>query len=157
MRPITLIPVALLAALFIAPPAPAAGNGALDRAFNKADINHDGVLDSTEFLALQSRRKSRTDTIHRFNLADVDHDSQLSPVEFRASNGGKEGKKPSKTQTFVLADLDDDGFLNPDEFASTQPQVRPWRKILRDFGRKDRDDDSLLSPREFGIRGSLSL
>lgn len=155
MRPITLIPVALLAALFISPPAPAAGNGALDRAFDKADINDDGVVDSTEFLALQARSKSRTDALYRFNLADIDHDNQLSLVEFRASNGGKEGRKPSKAQTFALADIDEDGFLTPEEFAFTQAQGRPWRKILRDFGRKDRDDNSLLSPREFGIVGPL--
>jgi hypothetical protein len=151
MHPTKLLPLAVFATLFLAPAAMAAGNGALDRAFNKADINDSETLDRTEFLALQPRGKSWTDAAHRFNAADVDDDDLLTPVEFRASNGGKEGGKASKSETFALADLDDDGFLDPEEFALTLPQGKPWRKVLREFGRKDRNDDSLLSPQEFGI------
>jgi len=146
-----LLPIALLATLSLSPLASAAGNGALDRAFAKADINENNFIDPTEFLALQNRGKAWTEAMHRFNLADVDDDDQLSLVEFRASNGGKEGGKPSKSQTYALADLDDDGFLDPEEFARTVEQSKPWRKVLRDFDRKDRSDDGLLSPQEFGV------
>lgn len=140
----------LLAALSFSPLASAAGNGALDRAFAKADINDSGTVDRTEFLALQSRGKSWTDAAHRFNLADVDDDDLLTQTEFRASNGGKEGGKPSRSQTFALADFDDDGFLDPEEYSRTEAQSKPWRKVLRDFDRKDRNDDGLLTPQEFG-------
>jgi len=151
MHPAKLLPLALLATLSFAPAASAAGNGALDRRFNKADINASGTIDRTEFLALQPRGKSWVDAMHRFNLADIDSNGELSVTEFRASNGGKEGRKPNRVQAFALADLDDDGFLDASEFALTMAQSKPWRKVLRDFGRKDRNDDSLLSPQEFGI------
>jgi hypothetical protein len=145
------LPLAVLVTVSLAPVASAAGNGALDRRFAKVDINASGFIDRTEFLALQPRGKAWVDANHRFNQADVDGDELLSLTEFRASNGGKEGGKPSKAQAFALADLDDDGFLSPEEFALTMAQSKPWRKVLRDFGRKDRDDDSLLSPRDFGV------
>jgi Ca2+-binding EF-hand superfamily protein len=135
----------------LVPVASAAGNGALDRRFDKADINEDGSLDPTEFLALEPRSKSWVDAMHRFNLADMDDDNLLSLTEFRASNGGKEGGKPSRSQKFELADLDDNGFLDPEEFARTVAQGKPWRKVLREFDRKDRNEDALLSPQEFGI------
>lgn len=151
MHPSKLLPLALLATLSFVPAASAAGNGALDRRFSKADINSSGTVDRTEFLALQPRGKSWADSSHRFNLADINGDEFLDLTEFRASNGGKEGRKPSRSQTFLLADLDDDGFLSPEEFALTMAQSKPWRKVLRDFGRKDRDDDSLLSPQDFGV------
>ncbi len=145
------LPITALAVLSFSPLASAAGNGALDRAFAKADINDSGTIDRTEFLALQPRGKSWTESSHRFNLADVDDDDQLTQTEFRASNGGKEGGKPSRSQTFTLADIDDDGFLDPEEFARTLPQSKPWRKVLREFDRKDRNNDALLEPREFGV------
>lgn len=151
MQPFLLFPFAVFATLALAPAASAAGNGALDRRFAKVDINASGSIDRTEFLALQPRGKSWVDATHRFNGADMDTDNMLSLTEFRASNGGKEGGRPSKVQAFALADLDNDGFLNPEEFARTMAQSKPWRKVLRDFGRKDRDDDSLLSPRDFGV------
>lgn len=143
-----------LASLAFLPAASAAGNGALDRTFGKADINSDGFLDSTEFLALQRRGKSWADAMHRFNQADVTANGLLGVTEFRASNGGKEGGKPNKVQTFALVDLDDDGLLDPEEFARTLAQSKPWRKVLRDFDRKDKDDDALINPREFGILAS---
>ncbi len=146
-----LLPITALAALSLSPLASAAGNGALDRRFEKADINSSGTIDRTEFLALQPRGKSWVEASHRFNLADVDDDALLSITEFRASNGGKEGGKPSRAQSFALADLDDDGFLDPQEFALTLAQSKPWRKVLRDFDRKDRNDDALLTPQEFGV------
>lgn len=151
MHPAKFLTLAVFATLALVPAAFPAGNGALDRRFGKADINNDNGIDSTEFLALQPRRKSWTDTIHRFRLADIDGNGVLSVTEFRASKGGKAGGKPGKPQTFALADLDDDGYLDPEEFARTQAQGKPWRKLLRDFGRKDRNDDLLLSPQEFGI------
>lgn len=146
-----LLPIAALATLSFSSLAFAAGNGALDRAFAKADINDNLEVDRTEFLALQPRGKSWTDAIQRFNLADIDLNGVLSLTEFRASNGGKEGRKPSRSQAFRLADLDEDGFLDPEEFSLTLPQSKPWRKVLREYGRKDRNNDSLLSPVEFGI------
>jgi Ca2+-binding EF-hand superfamily protein len=146
-----LLPIAALATLSFSPLASAAGNGALDRAFAKADINNNLEVDRTEFLALQQRGKSWTDAAQRFNLADTDINGVLSLTEFRASNGGKEGRKPSRGQSFRLADLDVDGFLDPEEFALTLPQSQPWRKVLREFSRKDRNNDSLLSPLELGI------
>lgn len=149
-----LLPIAALAALSFSPLASAAGNGALDRDFAKADINDNLEVDRVEFLALQPRGKSWTDAIQRFNLADTDINGVLNLTEFRASNGGKEGRKPSRGQAFRLADLDEDGFLDPEEFALTLPQSQPWRKVLREFGRKDRNNDSLLSPVEFGILSS---
>lgn len=151
-----LLPISALAALLLSPLASAAGNGALDRRFAKADINSSGSIDRTEFLALQPRGKSWVDASHRFNLADIDDDDLLSLTEFRASNGGKEGRKPSRAQSFALADLDDDGFLDPQEFALTLAQSKPWRKVLRDFDRKDRNDDALLTPQEFGVFLSAS-
>jgi hypothetical protein len=151
MHPVRFLSLALFATVSLAPLASAAGNGALDRRFAKIDLNSSASVDRTEFLALQPRGKSWVDATHRFNVADVDGDELLSQTEFRASNGGKEGGKPSKAQSFALADLDLDGFLSPEEFARTMAQSKPWRKVLRDFGRKDRDDDSLLSPREFGV------
>jgi hypothetical protein len=157
MQTIPFLPLAVFATLALASAASAAGNGALDRRFAKVDINASGFIDRTEFLALQQRGKSWVDANHRFNRADVDGDDLLSVTEFRASNGGKEGGKPSKAQAFALADLDDDGFLNPEEFARTMAQNKPWRKVLRDFGRKDRDDDSLLSPRDFGVVPNLPV
>lgn len=150
------LPIAALATLSFSPLASAAGNGALDRAFGKADINENNFIDPTEFLALQNRGKAWTEAMHRFNLADVDDDDLLSLVEFRASNGGKEGGKPSKSQTYALADLDDDGYLDPEEYARTVEQSKPWRKVLRDFDRKDRSDDGLLSPQEFGVLLAVS-
>ncbi len=150
MHPSKLLPLAVFATLSLTPVASAAGNGALDRAFGKADINENGFLDSTEFMALQSRRTKWTDAMHRFHFADVDDDSQLSPVEFRAANGGKEGGKPSVSESFTLADLDDNGSLDPDEYSLTQPQTLPSRKLLRNFDRKDRNEDALLSRVEFG-------
>lgn len=150
MHALKLLPLAVFATLSFVPAAFAAGNGALDRRFDKADINGDDSLDSIEFLALEPRSKSWVEAIYRFNLADTDVSNVLSQTEFRASNGGKEGGKPSKSQKFALADLDDDGFLNPEEFARTLAQSKPWRKVLREFGRKDRNDDSLLSAQEFG-------
>lgn len=137
--------------LAAAPFAHAAGSGALDRAFNKVDLNDDGFLTRTEFLALQSTRTRWTDAMHRFNLADVNLDDRLDPVEFRASNGGRDGGKPGKLDTFLLADLDDSNSLDPDEYRLTEPQGKPWRKVLRDFGRRDRNDDNLLGRLEFGI------
>lgn len=151
-----LLPISALAALLLSPLASAAGNGALDRRFAKADINSSGSIDRTEFLALQPRGKSWVDASHRFNLADIDDDELLSLTEFRASNGGKEGRKPSRAQSFALADLDDDGFLDPQEFALTLAQSKPWRKVLREFDRKDRNDDALLTPQEFGVFLSAS-
>ena len=151
------LPLAIFIALSVAPAASAAGTGALDRAFFKADINEDGFLNSTEFLALQSRRKSWTDTTYRFGIADVDNDDLLSLVEFRASKGGKIGGKPNKPTTFALADSDDSGTLDPYEFALTLSQSKPWRKVLRDFDRKDRDDNSEMTTGEFGIRTYSSL
>lgn len=151
MPPMKLLPIAVLVTLSCSPLASAAGNGALDRAFAKADINDSGTVDRTEFLALQPRGKSWTESSHRFNLADVDDDDLLTQTEFRASNGGKEGGKPSRSQTFTLADIDDDGFLDPEEFARTLAQSKPWRKVLREFDRKDRNNDALLEPREFGV------
>ncbi|MEK7952319.1 EF-hand domain-containing protein [Luteolibacter soli] len=145
-----LLPFAVFATLAFVPTAPAAGNGALDRRFDKADINDNGEVDSTEFLALEPRSKSWVEAIYRFNLADIDHNGGLSLTEFRASNGGKEGGKPSRSQKFALADADEDGFLDPEEFARTLAQSKPWRKVLRDFGRKDHNDDSQLSFQEFG-------
>jgi hypothetical protein len=146
-----LLASAVLAALSFAPSALAAGNGALDRRFDKADINDNGSIDATEFLALEPRSKSWVEAMYRFQLADVDDNDALSLTEFRASNGGKEGGKPSKSQKFVLADLDDNGSLDPEEFARTIAQSKPWRKVLREFGRKDRDDNSQVTPQEFGI------
>lgn len=146
-----LLPITVLTALSLSPFASAAGNGALDRRFAKADINESGTIDRTEFLALEPRGKSWVEASHRFNLADVDDDNFLSITEFRASNGGKEGRKPSRAQSFALADLDDDGFLDPEEFALTLAQSKPWRKVLREFDRKDRSDDALLTPQEFGV------
>jgi hypothetical protein len=151
MHPMKFLPFAVFAALSLAPAASAAGNGALDRTFANADINDNELIDPTEFLALQNRLKSWTQSIYRFNLADVDGDGFLSPVEFRASNGGKEGGKPSKSQIYALADLDDDGLLDPEEFGRTLPQSKPWRKVLRDFDRKDRSNDGLITPQEFGL------
>lgn len=151
MHALKLLPLALFATLALVPTATAAGIGALDRRFDKADLNSDSRLDSTEFLALQPRGKSWVQALYRFNKADIDSDGYLSRTEFRASNGGKEGGKPNKPQTFAMADLDSDGYLDPEEFSRTQAQSKPWRKILRDFGRKDRNDDSRLSPQEFGI------
>lgn len=148
------LPITALATLSFSTLASAAGNGALDRAFAKADINENLEVDRTEFLALQPRGKSWTDAVQRFNLADIDINGVLSQTEFRASNGGKEGRKPSRGQSFRLADLDEDGFLDPEEFALTLPQSQPWRKVLREYGRKDRNNDSLLSPVEFGIFSS---
>lgn len=148
------LPIAALATLTFSPLASAAGNGALDRAFAKADINENLEVDRTEFLALQPRGKSWADAVQRFNLADIDINGVLSQTEFRASNGGKEGRKPSRSQAFRLADLDEDGFLDPEEFSLTLPQSKPWRKVLREYGRKDRNNDSLLSPVEFGIFSS---
>lgn len=150
MHALKLLPLAVFATLALVPAASAAGNGALDRRFDKADINDDGTLDSTEFLALVPRGKSWVEAIYHFNLADMDNNGVLSLIEFRASNGGKEGGRPSSSQKFALADLDDDGFLDAEEFARTLAQSKPWRKVLRDFGRKDRNDDSLLSEQEFG-------
>ena len=149
MHVLKLLPLAVFATLSLVPAASAAGNGALDRRFDKADINDDGSVDSTEFLALEPRGKSWVEAIYRFNLADIDQNGALSMTEFRASNGGKEGGKPSNAQKFDLADLDDDGFLDAEEFARTLAQSKPWRKVLRDFGRKDRNDDTLLSKQEF--------
>lgn len=148
-----LLSLAALSTLALAPAALAAGNGALDRKFDKADINNDAVVDSTEFLALQPRSKPWVDSMYRFNSADIDSDGVLSLTEFRASNGGKEGGKPSKAEKFALADLDESDSLDPEEFARTLPQGKPWRKVLRDFGRKDRDDSSDLSRQEFGLIG----
>lgn len=145
------LPIAALATLSFSPLASAAGNGALDRAFAKADINDNLEVDRVEFLALQPRGKSWTDAVQRFNLADIDINGVLSLTEFRASNGGKEGRKPNRGQSFRLADLDEDGFLDPEEFSLTLPRSQPWRKVLREYGRKDRNNDSLLSPVEFGI------
>lgn len=142
---------AAFSAFLLMPATQAAGFGMLDRKFSKADINRNGTLDRTEFLSLQPRGKSWVDAMHRFNLADTDEDDGLSLIEFRASKGGKLGRKPSRSQAFVLADLDEDGFLDPEEFSRTMAQGKPWRKVLRDFGRKDRNDDALLSPQEFGI------
>lgn len=141
----------ILAALFLtaAPLAHAAGSGALERAFIKVDLNEDGFLSRTEFLALQSARTRWTDAMHRFELADVKLDDRLDLVEFRASNGGKDGGKPGKLDTFLLADLDESNSLDPDEFKLTEPQGKPWRKVLRDFGRKDSNDDILLGRLEF--------
>ena len=150
MHPSKLLPLATFAMLAFAPCASAAGNGALDRAFNKADINENGFLDSVEFMALQSRRTKWTDATYRFQFADADDDGLLSPVEFRASNGGKDGGKPSITETFALADLDDNSSLDPAEYSLTQAQTLPSRKLLRNFDRKDRNDDALLGPAEFG-------
>jgi hypothetical protein len=150
MHALKLLPLAVFASLSLVPVASAAGNGALDRRFDKADINDDGVLDSTEFLALVPRSKSWVEATYHFNLADIDHNGVLSLTEFRASNGGKEGGRPSSAQKFALADLDVDGFLDAEEFARTLAQSKPWRKVLRDFGRKDRNDDSQLSAQEFG-------
>lgn len=150
MHLLKLLPLAVLTTLALAPTATAAGNGALDRRFDKTDINDDGLVDSTEFLALEPRGKSWVDAKYRFNQADVDLDGSLSLVEFRASNGGKEGGKPSRSQQFALADQNEDGSLDPEEFARTIAQSKPWRKVLREFGRKDRDDNSLLTAQEFG-------
>ena len=149
MHVLKLLPLAAFATFALVPVASAAGNGALDRRFDKADINDNGEVDSTEFLALEPRSKSWVEAMYRFNLADVDHNNSLSLVEFRASNGGKEGGKPSRSQKFDLADINVDGFLDPEEFARTIAQSKPWRKVLREFGRKDRNDDSLLSSQEF--------
>lgn len=147
-----LLTATVFSALSFVSSALAAGNGALNRQFDKADIDESGTLTPTEFLALEPRGKSWVDAQHRFNFADADHNGLLSDVEFRASNGGKEGGKPSKAQKFDLADLDDDGFLTPEEFALTLAQSKPWRKVLREFDRKDRGaEDSLLSPAEFGV------
>ncbi|RYD54117.1 MAG: hypothetical protein EOP83_22495 [Verrucomicrobiaceae bacterium] len=145
-----LLPLAVLSALAFVPAASAAGNGALDRRFDKTDINDNNLVDATEFLALEPRGKSWVEAMYRFNLADVDHDRSLSLVEFRASNGGKEGGKPSRSQKFALADLNEDGYLDPEEFARTIAQSKPWRKVLREFARKDRNDDSQLTFQEFG-------
>jgi Ca2+-binding EF-hand superfamily protein len=150
MHPLKLLPLAVFATLAMVPVASAAGNGALDRRFDKTDINDDGALTSTEFLALEPRGKSWVDAAYRFNQADMDLNGTLSLVEFRASNGGKEGGKPSRSQQFALADLNEDGFLDPEEFARTIAQSKPWRKVLREFGRKDRNDDSQLTFQEFG-------
>ncbi len=149
MHALKLLPLAVFATLALVPAASAAGNGALDRRFDKADINGDDSLDSIEFLALEPRSKSWVEATYRFNLADIDDNNVLSLTEFRASNGGKEGGKPSKSEKFTLADLDDDGFLSAEEFALTIAQSKPWRKVLREFGRKDRNDDSQLSSQEF--------
>ena len=148
------LPLAALTVLSFSPLASAAGNGALDRAFAKADINDNLEVDRIEFLALQPRGKSWTDAVKRFDLADTDLNSVLSLTEFRASNGGKEGRPPNRAESFRLTDLDEDGFLDPEEFALTLPQSQPWRKVLREFGRKDGNNDSLLSPMEFGILAS---
>jgi hypothetical protein len=150
MHPLKLLPLAVFTTLALVPVASAAGNGALDRRFEKADISDDGALTSTEFLALEPRSKSWVDAVYRFNLADIDVNGTLSLVEFRASNGGKEGGKPSRSQQFALADLNEDGYLDPEEFARTIAQSKPWRKVLREFGRKDRNDDSQLTFQEFG-------
>jgi hypothetical protein len=150
MHLLKLLPLAVFATLASAPVASAAGNGALDRRFDKVDINDDSAVSSTEFLALEPRSKSWVEAMYRFNLADVDHDNSLTLVEFRASNGGKEGGKPSRSQQFALADVDLSGSLDPEEFARTLAQSKPWRKVLREFGRKDRNDDSLLTSQEFG-------
>jgi Ca2+-binding EF-hand superfamily protein len=151
MHVLKLLPLAVFATLALIPAASAAGNGALDRRFDKADINDDASLDDVEFLALEPRGKSWVEAMYRFNLADMDDNNVLSLTEFRASDGGKEGGKPSRAEKFTLADLDDDGFLDAEEFARTLPQSKPWRKVLREFGRKDRNDDSLLSTQEFGV------
>ena len=148
----------ILSSLILAAAAPvahAASRGVLDRAFNRVDINDDGFLTRTEFLALQTNRTRWTEAMHRFNLADVNLDDVLDPVEFRASNGGKYGRKPGKLDTFLLADLDESNSLDPDEFKLTEPQGNPWRKVLRDFGRKDRNNDNLLSRTEFGVFGRV--
>jgi hypothetical protein len=155
MHLLKLLPLAVFATLASAPVASAAGNGALDRRFDKVDINDDGEVSTTEFLALEPRGKSWVEAMYRFNLADVDHSTTLSLVEFRASNGGKEGGKPSRAQQFALADVDLSGTLDPEEFARTIAQSKPWRKVLREFGRKDRDDSSLLTAQEFGGGGAV--
>ena len=145
------LPITALAVLSFSPLASAAGNGALDRTFAKADINDNLEVDRIEFLALQPRSKSWTDAVKRFDLADTDLNTVLSLTEFRASNGGTEGRPPTRAESFRFTDLDEDGFLDPEEFARTLPQSQPWRKVLREFGRKDLNNDSLLSPVEFGI------
>ncbi|MCW1923960.1 hypothetical protein OKA05_15440 [Luteolibacter arcticus] len=151
MHLLKLLPLAVLSTLALAPTASAAANGSLDRRFEKADLNDDSSLDSTEFLALEPRSKAWVDAMHRFNAADMDDDDLLSLTEFRASNGGKEGGKPSKSEKFFLADADESGSLDPEEFARTIAQAKPWRKVLREFGRKDRDDSSFVTPQEFGV------
>ncbi|MCW1886839.1 hypothetical protein OKA04_19015 [Luteolibacter flavescens] len=154
MQLLKLLPLATLAAIALSSSASAApGNKVLDRRFAKADLNNDGWIDATEILSLQKRSKSWVDTMYRFQLADVDDNGLLSITEFRASKGVKEGGRLNGIQKFVLADIDKDGFLDPEEYARTLPQNRPWKKVLRDFGRKDKNDDSLVSPQEFGIRG----
>lgn len=150
MHLLKLLPLAVLTTLAYTPTASAAGNGALDRRFAKIDIDHSESISSTEFLALEPRSNSWVQSMYRFKIADADHDNFLSLIEFRASNGGKEGGKPNRSQQFALADLDLSGTLDPEEFARTIAQSKPWRKVLREFGRKDRDDSTDLTFGEFG-------
>jgi len=141
---------ALLAAGLLSGQAHALTSTGYDRVFDRADLDHDGFLSYDEYAATQPAGSRQVDIMWRFQYNDVNQDGFLDKLEYRASRGGKDGGRPSKTNTFLTADLDHDGFLDPSEFALTQPQSWPMRKVLILFARRDLDGDSLISPREFG-------
>jgi len=158
-QPFTMTPTRLpiLAALILgatSPLATAAKASKLDKKFERADVDNDERLSTTEFLATQDRKISEVASRFRFNAADVNDNGFVELVEFRASRAGVSGGKPSRAETFTLADLDDDGFLDPVEYSKTLSQLTPFPKALKAFDKRDKDDDGELSAREFGLRRS---
>lgn len=117
-------------------------------AIKKADINHDGVLDKSEFITLERISRLPADKQDKlFERIDKNHDQLLQPNEFPPKGGDHEMMRRRIIPHLRELDINNDMAISKEEFLRS-PMIEKLPKERQDaiFKMMDRDGDGKLTP-----------
>jgi Ca2+-binding EF-hand superfamily protein len=106
----------------------------LDRQFQQADRNGDGVL------TRQEARQGAPDVLRKFDRLDANHDGAVSRQELE---NAYKTRAQREFERFRALDTDKDGYLSRDEFAREAPQGKGA------FSALDANGDGKISQQEY--------
>ncbi|XP_033736474.1 neo-calmodulin-like [Pecten maximus] len=90
---------------------------------NEVDVDGNGIIDFTEFLAMMAKKMNATDSTEEireaFKVFDKDGNGQISAAELRhvMTNLGEKLSDDEVDEMIREADLDGDGQINYEEFS----------------------------------------
>jgi Ca2+-binding EF-hand superfamily protein len=129
---------------------------ALEKAFQKADVNGDGYLSPDEYYRILKEHGiqcSREEILQIIKIADKDHDGVISREEFLGEPAQKSSSRRGSTAdkadvAFNAFDKNRDGYITKGEMLKTSKNLTK-KQVQAVFELNDTDHDGKLTREEF--------